>query len=78
MKVTVTMALSTEQLAAAFCELDDDAQAKFFVECARIAAEWPPHFDQFYEVGRHLRTCDCSTPAARELVRRIVAGMEVE
>lgn len=78
MKVAATIELNVEQLAAAFCELDDDTQAKFFVECARLAATWPPHVDQFYAVGRHLRTCNCSTPEARELIRRIVAGMEVE
>jgi hypothetical protein len=78
-KVTVDIELTVEQLAAAFCDLDDDAQAKFFVECARLAEKWSgTNFDQFFQVGRHLRTCSCSTPEARELIRRIVAGMKVE
>jgi hypothetical protein len=75
MKVTVDIALTVEQLAEIFCGLDDDTQARFFVECAKIASSWEPHIDQFYAVGRHLRTCSCSTEAARELVRRIAAGI---
>lgn len=77
MKLTIDIEVTVEQLAAAFCEMDDDAQAKFFVECAKIAAAWPPGRDQFFDVGHHLRTCSCSTAEARELIRRIVAGMEV-
>lgn len=60
-------------LARAFCRLDDDGQARFFVEAARIMAEWPgAGMDmQAHYIGRHLRDCECSTPGGRDLVRLI-------
>lgn len=59
--------------------MDDDAQARFFVECARIAAEWRGDLGfggQWWAVGKHLRECTCSTEAARELVANIFDGMQ--
>lgn len=78
MKLEVLAALTPEQIAEAFCELDDDAQAKFFVEVARLAREWgavnsamQPHY-----IGRHLRDCECSTDDAREFILAIAYGMQ--
>lgn len=61
------------QLAESFCDMDDDQQAKFFVEVARIMNAWggAKLYTQAYYIGRHLRTCACSTDDARELVRLI-------
>ena len=75
--VEVPEKLSVTDLAHAFTELDDDAQAKFFVEVTNIAASWSAaegqhHQDlQWFFVGRHLRDCECSTEAAREMVCEI-------
>lgn len=69
----------TRVLAEAFARLSDDDQAQFFIEVASIAAEWAPGgIHQWYAVGRHLATCSCSTPEARDLVRDIAAGAGVE
>lgn len=76
MSVTVSVELSVEQIAAAFAELNDDEQARVIVEVARIAGSWTnTNLDQWYAVGRHLRTCSCSSEDARELVRRIALGL---
>jgi len=83
LKQLVETLASPESLAEQFCELDDDAQAQFFVHVARIAATWPP--TQFAadaagwqagEIGKHLKTCSCSTEEARDFVRNIAAAME--
>lgn len=70
-------------LAAAFAVLDDDAQAQFFCEVARIAEAWReanpnslgPSY-QWFQIGRHLGTCECSTEAGRDMVRDIAAAMD--
>lgn len=67
-------------LARAFCRLDDDGQAQFFVEAARIMATWAgAGMDmQAHYIGRHLRDCECSTPGGRELVRLIADASAAE
>ena len=64
------------RLARGFCELDDDTQAKFFVEVARLMGQWGAGKaeSQAFYIGRHLRTCECATDAARELIRNIAAA----
>ena len=51
-------------LAQGFCQLNDDQQAKFFVEVVKIAETWGdsinPAAHQAYAIGRHLKTCSCS------------------
>jgi hypothetical protein len=79
-KLTREIKLTPEELAEAFCEMDDDSQAKFFVECARIERSWDRagsfmYVDQWREVGKHLRECACSTEDAREMVRRLADGI---
>lgn len=79
MKIEVQLDLTPAQLAQAFCDLDDEQQAQFFIDAARIAREtWeaPATFLQWREVGKHLATCACSTDDARELVRDIAEGMD--
>lgn len=67
-------------LAEAFCDMDDEAQAQFFIEAARIAAGWERGSGfgawwQWDKIGGHLRDCKCATPEAREMVNYIDAGM---
>lgn len=65
-------------LAAQFCAMTDDAQAQFFVHVARVMGSWGSAAmdGQLSYIGRHLRTCECSTEAAREWVRGLAAFME--
>lgn len=68
--------LTVERLADLFCELDDDTQAKFFVRCAENAKAFKfGNHGQWWEVGRHLRTCACSTLEARDMIEAIHDGM---
>ncbi len=74
MKICAEVRLTPLELAKAFCELNDEAQAQFFIECARIAGEWSGGLGadwQWTQVGAHLRTCSCSTDEARDMVRAI-------
>jgi hypothetical protein len=63
--------VSIHELAKAFSEFDDDAQARFF--CA-VAAEFSK-FDggtgagQTVAIAGHLNTCSCSTKAGRQWIR---------
>ena len=76
MKLQVDLTLSVEQLAQAFCELDDERQAQFFVEVGKIAETWDGStFPQWLLVGRHLKECECSTDKAREIVLDIADGV---
>jgi hypothetical protein len=76
LQVTVDVPMTLE-LAGLFVELDDDSQAKFFVEVARLMSTWREHerYSQQYAIGRHLSDCQCSTEEARELLRNIVGAM---
>lgn len=77
MKVSVNVQLTPRELAEFFCSMDDEKQAQFFIEAASIAAKWETNEQglgadwQWYSVGRHLRTCSCSTEEARDLVKSI-------
>lgn len=80
-ELTITVYLTPAQIAAAFCELDDDAQARCIVEIARIMRAWdrPGAFDfQTHAIGRHLATCECSTEDARDFVRYVYWAIEPE
>ena len=68
-------------LAEGFCRLDDDHQSKFFVFVARIMGQWDngvglKRDSQAYYIGKHLQTCKCSTPEAREFLESIVYIMK--
>ena len=69
-----------EVLADLFCELDDDQQARFFVRAAAVMDGWGDgkREQQAWFIGEHLRTCTCSSPGARELVRGIADACESE
>ena len=63
-------------LAEVFADWGDEDQAQFFIEVARIAETWEGgDFDQWYAVGRHLVTCSCSSPEARDLIRSLARGV---
>lgn len=66
----VTFDLSARDIGEAWAEMDDDAQAQFFVHAARAMGRWR-RMDlemQLFAIGRHLAKCECSTMEARELV----------
>jgi hypothetical protein len=68
--VTTQVTVSPEMLAKIFTEMDDDAQAQFFVHVARIVGAWTEcaRADQIFYIARHLHQCECSTAAARAFV----------
>ena len=78
MKLDVDVKLTPLQLAEAFCEMDDEAQAQFFIEAAAIAQTWngAGRSMQWFSVGRHLKTCACSTFEARVMVKEIADAIE--
>ena len=77
-KLEVDVTLTPDHIAALFCDMDDDAQARFFVECARLATATfkTGNYWQWAEVGKHLRDCECSTLEARDMVNAIAEGMK--
>lgn len=79
-KVTTTTEIEVDLalLAEAFCGLDDDGQAQFFVEVAKRFNAWGPGKadQQCWYIGGHLRNCECSTSEARDLIESIHGGMQ--
>lgn len=79
MKIEVEVRLTPAQLAQAFWALDDERQAQFFIDAARIAHEicaktgGNPGF-QWFSIGGHLRNCPCSTYEARQMVEDIASA----
>jgi hypothetical protein len=75
---TQVIDVDLDTLAKAFAGLDDDSQAQFFVKVAAIAAETyrGSQETQWWYVGRHLRTCECSTEEGRDVIRSIHHAME--
>jgi len=77
MRVEVEVKMTPLAIATAFCEMCDEDQAQFFIEAAKIAETWEnPQSHQWYLVGRHLRTCSCSTDEARDMVSSIASAVE--
>lgn len=78
---TLQIGLTMPLVAGWFCGLNDEQQADFFIEVARQAQEWPGgpgaghHTIQWWQVGNHLRTCECSTEDARDMIRALASGM---
>lgn len=69
-----SVTIDLEKLAEIFANLDDDAQAQFFVHVAKIMMGWDglaPMLSQAQFIGAHLRNCKCSTNEARELIINI-------
>lgn len=81
-EVVTRVKLDIELVARWFANLDDDSQARFFVAVAAAAKSWPVdarhagQWHQWYQVGSHLRNCECSSEDAREMVRHIHDGLE--
>lgn len=77
LKTEVVAELTPEILAAAFCSMNDEEQADFFIHCDRIArATWGHAPDlQWQYIGGHLKNCKCSTPGARDMVDNIHHAM---
>lgn len=81
MKITTTVTqevdIDLDLLAKCFAHLDDDSQAQFFVKVAAIAEkDYGSPDTQWWYVGRHLRTCECSTEGGRDVIRTIYNAME--
>lgn len=88
-ETTLKVALPLATVAEWFCNLDDDTQAKFFVKVARIGRERDEarrrdpnarginfgYSWQWFQIGSHLRNCECSTDDARDMVRAIHDGL---
>ena len=75
---TVKVPISILRLAEIFSAMDDDKQAQFFVEVAKIMNGWGvgKADNQAWYIGGHLRNCKCSTDEARELIRSLANGLE--
>lgn len=74
----IKVPISIRTLAEIFCAMDDDRQARFFVEVAAIMESWGvgKADSQAWFIGGHLRNCKCSTEQARELIRSLANGLE--
>jgi hypothetical protein len=78
LKTEVVAELTPEILAAAFCSMNDEEQADFFIHADRIAREtWTDGLpdSQWHYVGGHLKNCECSTEGARQMVESIHYAM---
>lgn len=65
-----------ESLAIEFCELDDDQQARFFVEVAKIMSSWNSFCRQSDYIGLRLRAINDYD--ANEMLKNIVLAIELE
>ena len=67
---TMQIKLTIEAAAQWFAGLSDDEMCRFLVAVAHEAEKYPNGPDnQWYYLGGHLRNCDCSSEAAREMIR---------
>lgn len=74
-KTTIT--LDIETAAKWFCGLSDDEQCRFFVSVTDEASKWDRGQDyQWWLVGSHIRNCECSSDAAREMIREMHNGLQ--
>ncbi len=73
MKIMAEVVLTPLTLAEAFCGMNDEDQAQFFIECTAIMGRWgsAARSNQAYYIGGHLRTCTCSNDDTRNLVKEI-------
>lgn len=77
-KITTEVEIGLEDAAKWFSELDDDAQARFFVAVGRHAAKWGDGWAeaQWFSVGSHIKNCECSSLEARQFVLELHNGFE--
>lgn len=72
MKIVHETRLTPEQVAEAFCELNDDQMALFFEEVGKIAKDWKGSAGmQWYLTGQHMKSCACVTDIGRSVVDEI-------
>jgi hypothetical protein len=78
--IQVTATITVDDIARVFCELDDDAQAQFFVKVGAIMEKWDgaSRIMQLHAAGRHLRDCSCSTYEGRRVVEELYESMQPE
>lgn len=78
MRVTVEAEVTPLMLAEAFCEMNDEDQAQFFIECTAIMGRWgsDKRAQQAWYVGKHLARCACSNDATRTFVREIAEAAD--
>ena len=75
-EITSRVNVDLDMLATCFTNMDDDAQAKFFVKVAELAKTWKDPGAQWYAIGSHLRNCKCSNEEARDMIRSIAWAVE--
>ncbi len=77
-KIETEIALDIDVAAKWFAGLNDDEQSKFFVSvCANMQdVSAAQRETQWFAIGNHLATCECSTEEAREMIRSIVYGID--
>lgn len=75
--VTTDIELDVETAAKWFAALDDDQMCRFLVAVAAEAGAYPSDPDnQWYYLGGHLRSCECSNEETRDMIRSWAHWME--
>lgn len=74
-RITTDIVLDVDTAAKWFANLDDDAMCRFLVAVAREAGTFPSD-NQWYYLGGHLRSCECSNEETREMIRSWAHWME--
>ncbi len=70
-QITTLIDLDLETGAKWFASLDDDQMCRFLVLVAEEAKKFDGNPDmQWYYLGGHLRNCKCSTPEARDMIKK--------
>jgi hypothetical protein len=79
-KTEAEIDISIEIAAQWFANITDDDQARFFVAVCEEAKKWkkgglgPNH--QWFQIGSHLKNCECSSEAARDMIREMYNGLQ--
>ena len=75
---TINVKVDMDMLVQLFCAMTDDEQSRFICLAAAKMEELvgTKSHNQWWYVGSHLRSCECSTDAGREMVREIVAALD--
>ena len=79
-EVKIKIPINLDLLAQAFADMNDDEQTQFFVKVAEIAKTWDNKWggaqSQWINIGGHLRNCQCSSDAARDMIRDIAWALD--
>ncbi len=71
----------SKAIAELFCAMTDDGQAQFFTHVANAMSRWGrpgAASHQAFHIGRHLRTCECSSDGARRFIEEIAGAMALD